>query len=92
MARGERVLVVEDDPGVLKLAVSLLASLGYRTAEAEDGEVALDILSAGPKVDLLLTDIVMPGERQHPSMRRVSVYQMDHKYSLTERGTGQAGI
>ena len=57
----ELVLVVEDDAPVRKAAIELLESLGYRTAEAHDGQAALAILESGAPVDLLFTDVVMPG-------------------------------
>jgi CheY-like chemotaxis protein len=60
-ASGETVLVVEDDPGVRNVTVARLEHLGYRIIEAENGQEALDALSQGQAVDLLLTDMVMPG-------------------------------
>jgi len=62
MARGETVLVVEDDVDVRSLAVALLADLGYRVLEAGHGQAALDLLTENPRVNLLLTDMVLPGE------------------------------
>ena len=58
---GESVLVVEDDASLRRLAGLQLRSLGYRVLEAEDGRAALHILQREFQVDLLLTDIVMPG-------------------------------
>jgi PAS domain S-box-containing protein len=58
---GEIVLVVEDDPNVLETAVVNLASLGYRTVVARSGREALDILHGNEPVDLLFTDVVLPG-------------------------------
>jgi CheY-like chemotaxis protein len=57
----ETVLVVEDDEGVRSLAVTLLAALGYRVLEARDGPSAEIILRSAAPVDLLFTDVVMPG-------------------------------
>ena len=57
----ETVLVVEDDAQVRKLVVSQLAGLGYRVLEAPDGPAAEAILEGGQPIDLLFTDIVMPG-------------------------------
>jgi CheY-like chemotaxis protein len=54
------VLVVEDDPGVRNMAVSVLGNLGYQVREAPDGRKALDILTGGGHVDLLFTDMIMP--------------------------------
>ena len=54
-------MVVEDDSNVRILAVALLNSLGYQTMEAANGATALDQLEKTTGVDLLLTDVVMPG-------------------------------
>ncbi|MGY3395562.1 PAS domain S-box-containing protein [Bradyrhizobium sp. USDA 3311] len=57
----ETVLVVEDDPFVRSYAVMSLESLGYRVISAVDGKEALQTLAAAPHIDLLFTDVVMPG-------------------------------
>lgn len=59
--RGERVLVVEDDDMVRQFVCSQLERLGYRVISAENGPAALAILQARDDVDLLFTDVVMPG-------------------------------
>ncbi len=58
---GECILVVEDNPDVRKVVVSQLRELGYTVAEAEDGDAALAMLKTDMAVDLLFTDMVMPG-------------------------------
>jgi PAS domain S-box-containing protein len=58
----ETVLVVEDDEGVRDIAVSLLAELGYRVLKAKDADSGLAIIESGVLVDLLFTDVVMPGK------------------------------
>jgi len=61
-AKGETVLVAEDDERVRRVTVARLNNLGYRVVEAENGPSALAALDAmNGKVDLLFTDIVMPG-------------------------------
>ena len=55
------MLVVEDDPHVLDTALVSLSSLGYRTVIARSGPEALDILNGNEPVDLLFTDVVLPG-------------------------------
>ena len=57
----ETILIVEDDPQVRDFVVRTLERLGYATLEAEDGPAALRVLEDGPDVDLVFTDIVMPG-------------------------------
>lgn len=58
----ETILVVEDDDAVRKLVVSNLESLGYRILEAENGEQAFAMLRGSEPIDLLFTDVVLPGE------------------------------
>jgi CheY-like chemotaxis protein len=58
---GETILVVEDDPLVRNFVVFQLRDLGYRVVEAADGPAAEKLLEDGASVDLLLTDVVMPG-------------------------------
>jgi len=58
----ETVLVVEDQPEVRKLTVSVLRDAGYRVLEAANGAAALQHFSeGGAQIDLLFTDVVMPG-------------------------------
>jgi two-component system, NtrC family, sensor kinase len=58
---GESVLVVEDDDDVRTYVVETLAALGYRVLEAAEADNALRLLDQDPCVQLLLTDVVMPG-------------------------------
>ena len=68
-ADGEAVvLVVEDDEMVRRLQLRMLASLHYRTLEAADGPAGLAILESDTRVDLLLTDIVLPGGMSGPAL------------------------
>jgi signal transduction histidine kinase len=57
----ETILVVEDDADVRATSVELLRELGYEVLQAPDGDVALAILKSGVKIDLVFTDVVMPG-------------------------------
>jgi PAS domain S-box-containing protein len=56
------VLVVEDDNDVRAVASSLLENLGYSVLEAENGSDALKLIDSGARVDLVFTDVIMPGE------------------------------
>ncbi|WP_295545924.1 PAS domain-containing sensor histidine kinase [uncultured Pseudacidovorax sp.] len=58
---GEVVLLVEDDPGVRLLVREVLIDLGYRTLEAADGPSALPILQSHGRIDLLVSDVGLPG-------------------------------
>jgi signal transduction histidine kinase/DNA-binding response OmpR family regulator len=64
----ETVLVVEDDIAVQAAVVSMLQSLGYRVLRANDAQAALSILQSGVHVDVLFTDVVMPGSLRSPEL------------------------
>ncbi|HEY2659321.1 MAG TPA: CHASE3 domain-containing protein [Caulobacteraceae bacterium] len=59
--QSEVILVVEDDDLVRASAVGMLRDLGYTCIHASDGAAALAVLKSGAKVDLLFTDVIMPG-------------------------------
>ena len=56
------ILVVEDDPRVKRVTLRDLKKLGYTTLEAINGDMAKKIIDSGEKIDLLLSDVLMPGE------------------------------
>lgn len=62
-ARGgnETILVVEDDAAVQETAVAMLGDLGYRVLKADNADAGLVIVKSGVTIDLLFTDVVMPG-------------------------------
>lgn len=55
------VLIVDDDDKVLDVAAIVLASLGFQVIPAANGDAALEIIKYYRGIDLLMTDIVMPG-------------------------------
>ena len=60
--QGETVLVVEDNPDVRAVAVALLEQLNYRTCAVEGAREALAVLDAGEPIDLVFTDVMLPGD------------------------------
>lgn len=60
-AAEETVLVLEDDDDVRTYSAEILRELGYNVIEAHDGPAALRLLDQHPRVDLLFTDVVLPG-------------------------------
>jgi len=58
---GETVLVVEDEPVIRNLIVEVLQDLGYRALEASDGPAGLKVLQSRQRIDLLVTDVGLPG-------------------------------
>ena len=72
---GETVLVVDDEPTVRMLAMDVLGDLGYTAIEATDGAGGLHVLQSDARVDLLVTDVGLPGGmngRQMADAARVS--------------------
>jgi CheY-like chemotaxis protein len=72
---GETVLVVDDEPTVRMLVSEVLADLGYTAIEAEDGAAGLKVLNSPARIDLLVTDVGLPGGmngRQMADAARVS--------------------
>ena len=58
---GETVLVVEDEPVIRNLIIEVLQDLGYRALEASDGPTGLKVLQSRQRIDLLVTDVGLPG-------------------------------
>jgi CheY-like chemotaxis protein len=69
----ETVLVVEDDDAVRDTVVSMLSDLGYRVLKARDAASALSIIESGIAIDVLFTDVVMPGSLRSPELARKAV-------------------
>ena len=64
----EHILAVEDEENVLESVVAKLKDLGYRVSQAPTGTEALAILGRDASIDLLFTDIVMPGDLSGPDL------------------------
>jgi CheY-like chemotaxis protein len=57
----ETILIVEDEDPVRATVTAMVAGLGYQVLEAANGAAALSIIESGVKIDLLFTDVIMPG-------------------------------
>lgn len=68
----ETVLVVEDDLAVQATAVDMLTQLGYRVLRADNGDAAALILGEHRDIDMLFTDVVMPGAMRSPELARLA--------------------
>lgn len=66
----ETILVVEDDAEVREVVVAMLSDLGYRVLKAVDATSALIVIESGIPIDLLFTDVVMPGTLKSPELAR----------------------
>jgi CheY-like chemotaxis protein len=60
-ASAATILLVDDDPAVREVTAAMLEDLGHSVVEADDGQMALDLLSKGLRVDVMLADFAMPG-------------------------------
>ncbi len=58
---GETVLVVDDEQAIRMMVAEVLSDLGYRTIESSDGPAGLDVLQSEVPIDLLVTDVGLPG-------------------------------
>lgn len=67
---GIRILLAEDEPGVIEILRNILEGAGHSVTPALSGDAALEIFKTGGPFDLLLTDIVMPGNLQGPSLAK----------------------
>jgi signal transduction histidine kinase/CheY-like chemotaxis protein len=56
-----RILVVEDDAEVARVTIEVLQDIGYQAVEAKDGHAALALIEQDPTIELVLSDVVMPG-------------------------------
>ncbi|WP_354679359.1 hybrid sensor histidine kinase/response regulator [Cupriavidus plantarum] len=88
----ETILVVEDDLEVQSTVVALLTSLGYAVLKANDAEQALAIVSSGIHIDLLFTDVVMPGRIRSPDMAKRAVQALPGLKVLFTSGYTQNAI
>ena len=61
-SKNEVVLIVEDNDDVRTFGVTVLSELGYQVLQAADAETALSILRSDRRIDLLFTDVVLPGQ------------------------------
>ncbi len=68
----ETILVAEDDPDVQATVVELLTDLGYIVLRANDAQSALSVIESGVAIDLLFTDVVMPGALKSPELARLA--------------------
>jgi CheY-like chemotaxis protein len=66
----ETILAVEDDEEVRTTVVEMLSDLGYRVLKAKDAQSALAIVESGVPIDMLFTDVVMPGPLRSTELAR----------------------
>ena len=86
------ILVVEDDEQVRETAVSLLRDLGYRILQARDAASALVIIESGASVDMIFSDVVMPGPVRSTELVRRARERLSHITILYTSGYTQNAI
>ncbi|MCM2443331.1 response regulator [Agrobacterium vitis] len=72
----ETILVAEDDNAVRETVMATLSDLGYRVLQAPDAQSALAIIESGMAIDLLFTDVVMPGNLKSTELARKAVERL----------------
>ncbi|MDQ0395520.1 PAS domain-containing hybrid sensor histidine kinase/response regulator [Labrys monachus] len=96
VASGEVVLLVEDDPSVRLLIGEVLSELGYACVEATDGQAAEPILRSNIEIDLMITDIGLPGMNGHQLADIARRYRPQLKIlfvtGYAEHATGNTGF
>ncbi|CUX68117.1 Sensor protein [Agrobacterium tumefaciens str. Kerr 14] len=88
----ETILVAEDDEGVRATVVEMLQELGYRVLKAPDASAALSILESGMPIDLLFTDVVMPGPLKSAELARKAKERLPHIAILFTSGYTENSI
>ena len=97
--KGESVLLIEDDSDVRSLTLEMLKHLGYQVTDVPDAATAHQALARGPRFDLVLSDVVLPGGtsgpefaeeaiRKHPNLK---VLFMSGHSAQTAMGKGSLG-
>jgi CheY-like chemotaxis protein len=82
MSKGERILVVEDDPDYCEIIADVLMNAGYAVAMAEDGNEAILMAARWPP-DLMLSDFSLPGINGVELTRRIHAFAPDIPVVLT---------
>ncbi|KAA0685336.1 response regulator [Neorhizobium sp. P12A] len=88
----ETVLVVEDDDGVRETSVALLTDLGYHVLKAHDAQSAFAVINSGMPIDLLFTDVVMPGPMRSTELARKAKAQFPSMAVLYTSGYTENSI
>jgi PAS domain S-box-containing protein len=88
----ETVLVVEDDEEVRAIVVEMLTDLGYRVLRAPDAASALVVIESGVPIDILFTDVVMPGTLKSPELARKAKQRLPNLAVLFTSGYTENSI
>jgi len=85
------VLLVEDDASVAELALGLLEAAGYKVKTAAYAAAALDVLRSGAQIDLVFSDVMMPGGMNGAELARIVRKEFPSVFVLLATGYAAAG-
>ena len=88
----ETILVAEDDDRVRESVIDMLKELGYRVLQAPDAQSALAIIESGLAVDLLFTDVIMPGNLKSTELARMAIERLPGLQVLFTSGYSENSI
>jgi PAS domain S-box-containing protein len=88
----EIILVAEDDEQVRNTVVEMLSELGYHVLKASDAASALNVIESGIRIDMLFTDVVMPGPLRSPDLARKARERLPHIAVLFTSGYTENAI
>jgi CheY-like chemotaxis protein len=88
----ETVLVVEDDEAVRNTVFETLTDLGYRVLTAKDAQAGLNVVESGIPIDVIFTDVVMPGPLKSREMARRAKERLPHLAVLFTSGYTENSI
>ncbi|MFN7104071.1 MAG: response regulator, partial [Pseudorhizobium sp.] len=88
----ETILVAEDDEQVRATVVEMLSDLGYRVLKAKDAAGALEVIESGARIDMIFTDVVMPGPLKSTELARQAQALCPHAAVLFTSGYTQDSI
>ncbi|HEV7274901.1 MAG TPA: PAS domain S-box protein [Devosiaceae bacterium] len=88
----ETILVAEDDEEVRDTVVEMLTELGYKVLKARDAASALTVVESGVPIDLLFSDVVMPGTLKSPDLARKARERLPHLAVLFTSGYTENSI
>jgi signal transduction histidine kinase len=88
----ETILVVEDEADVRNATVELLSTLGYQVLSAGDGAEAAAVINSGAPIDLLFTDVIMPGPVSSTALRELAGSVLPRCQVLFTSGYAEGGV